>query len=281
MELNEALEDARASGTTTRGTVRLTLPYVAYQLTIARKLPAFQARFPEIELELSFNEAFVDIAKDGFRAGIRLGDHVRENMIAVRLGPPLKEVFFAAPSYLERYGRPKKPECLLKHNCIRYRYIMSQQIAEWQFHGSEGITTIDVKGNLIVDSTNALVSSAYDGLGIGCLFRPAVEDEIRAGMLESLLDDYAIEKPGYFLYYPRANARIEALRLFVDFMKESNAWPVGSRGLSNVSSWLRPFSNSGIGVKLSLDAPAGTTVLSAVGAQPSVPWRWGTLADQC
>ena len=146
-------------------------------------------------------------------------------MIAVRLSPPFKEVSFAAPSYFEQHGRPERPEDLLQHNCIRYRYITSKRIAEWEFYGPEGITTIDVKGNLIVNSTNALVSTARDGLGIGWLFLPSVEDDLRAGKLESILESYAIERPGYFLYYPKANARIQVLRVFIDFMKEKSAAP--------------------------------------------------------
>ena len=219
-ELGEALEDARTSGAARKGTVRLTLPYLAYQLTIAKRLAAFQSKFPEIELELSFNEAFEDIASEGFHAGVRLGDHIRDDMIAVRLCPPIKDVVFAASSYFEQHGRPEQPKDLLRHNCIRYRYIASKRFAEWQFHGAEGITTIDVRGNLIVNSTNALINTARAGLGIGWLFRPSVEDDLRAGRLESVLDNYAIERPGYFLYYPKANARIEVLRVFIDFMRE-------------------------------------------------------------
>lgn len=218
-ELGDALEEARLSGRARKGTVRVTLPHVAYRLTIARKLAAFQRSYPEIELELSFNEAFVDLVLEGFHAGVRMGDHIREDMIAVRLCPPLKEVFFAAPSYFERHGRPERPEDLLQHNCIRYRYIASKRIAEWQFHGAEGVTTIDVRGNLIVNSTHAVVDSARDGLGIGWLFRPNVEDDLRSGALESVLDDYALERPGFFLYYPKANARVEALRVFIDVLK--------------------------------------------------------------
>ena len=219
-ELGEAFEDARASGIIRRGTVKLTLPYIAYELTIAKKLPAFQSQFPEIELELSFNEAFEDIASEGFHAGVRLGEHIRDDMIVVRLSPPLKEVVFAAPSYFERRGVPKHPKELLQHNCIRYRYIASKRFAEWQFHDAEGLTTIDVRGSLIVNSTTALISAARAGLGIGWLFRPNVEDDLKAGTLKSVLDRYSIERPGYYLYYPKANARIEILRVFIDFMGE-------------------------------------------------------------
>ena len=222
-ELGEAMEDARASGVARKGAVRLTLSYNAFQITIARKIAAFQRAYPDIELDLSFNEAFVDIAAEGFHAGVRLGGLVREDMIAVRLGPPVKEVFFAAPSYFDRHGRPRRPADLLGHNCIRYRYIASKRFAEWQFSGTEGVDTVDVTGNLIVDDTTALIGAARDGLGIAWLFRPNIEDDLRAGTLESVLDDYAIERPGHFLYYPRANARIEVLRVFIDFMKAGSS----------------------------------------------------------
>lgn len=219
-ELSEALEDARRSGGATTGTIRLTLPDVAYELTIAHKLAAFQRRFPDITLELSFNDAFVDLAAEGFHAGVRLGDHIREDMIAVRLSPPMRQVVFAAPAYFARHGRPQRPRDLLRHSCIRYRYIAAKRFAEWQFDGPDGLTTVDVSGTLIVDSTNALLAAARAGLGIGWLFRPAVAEDLAAGRLESVLDSCAVERPGYFLYYPRANARIEILRQFVDFMRD-------------------------------------------------------------
>ncbi len=224
-ELGEALEDARRSGRARKGTIRLTLPYVAYQLTIQERLATFQSQFPEIELELSFNEAFVDIVSEGFHAGVRLGDHIHDDMIAVRLSPPLKEVVFAAPAYFDKHGRPDHPKDLLRHNCIRYRYIASKRFAEWQFHGEQGITTVDVRGTLIVNSTNALISAARAGLGVGWLFRATVEDDLQAGTLESVLVDHSIERPGYFLYYPKANARIEVLRVFIDFMKAQSGIP--------------------------------------------------------
>ena len=222
-ELGDAIEDARASGTVRKGTVRLTLPYVAHEMTVARRLAAFQRQYPEIELELSFDEAFVDIVSEGFHAGVRLGEQIGEDMIAVRLSPPFKEVVFASPAYFDAHGRPDRPEDLLRHNCIRYRYISSRRFAEWQFETPEGAKTIDVKGNLIVDSTNALIDAARAGSGVGWLFRPSIENDLRTGNLESVLDDDAIERPGYFLYYPRANARIEVLRVFVDFMRHHHS----------------------------------------------------------
>jgi DNA-binding transcriptional LysR family regulator len=218
-ELGEALEEARGMGKTRKGMLRITLPYFAYELAIGFRLAAFQQTYPDVELEFSFNEAFVDIVAEGFHAGIRIGDRVQDEMIAVRLTPPLKVAYFASPDYLERHGRPRQPRDLLRHNCIRYRYIASKRIAEWQFRGDDGIIDVDVRGSLIVDSTSALLHAARSGLGIGWLFRPNVADDLRSGRLVSLLEDFAIERPSLFLYYPKGNSRLEILRVFVAAMK--------------------------------------------------------------
>ena len=218
-ELGEALEEARGIGQATKGALRLTLPYAAYQLGLVTRLAAFHEAYPEVGLELSFNEAFVDIVTDGFHAGVRMGDLIHDTMVAVRLTPPQKEVFFAAPSYLDRHGRPDEPRDLLRHNCIRYRYIGSKQFAEWQFQGKDGVYTVDVTGKLIVNSTTSLIEAAKKGLGLGWLFHGNVADELASGGLESVLDQHVVERPGFFLYFPRESTKLQVFRLFVDFLK--------------------------------------------------------------
>src|SRR5690348_5199388 len=108
-DLRDALEEARGIGSARKGTLRLTLPYRAYQLVIAPKLAAFQQAYPEIELELSFSEGLVDIVGQGFHAGMRLGDYLEADMVAVRLTPGLKGAYVAAPAYLANHGRPAEP----------------------------------------------------------------------------------------------------------------------------------------------------------------------------
>jgi len=218
-ELREALESARGVGLARKGIIRLTLPYRAYQLTIAPHLAEFQGLYPEIALELSFNEGLVDIVREGFHAGIRLGDRIDQDMIAIRLTPPLKGAYFAAPSYLASHGGPRHPRDLLQHNCIRYRNIASGAIAEWRFAGPEGVYAVDVTGNLIFNNFRSVVDAALAGLGIGWSLRAGVAEELRAGGLVSLLDRHIVTRPGFYLYFPRANGRIEILRLFIEFMK--------------------------------------------------------------
>jgi DNA-binding transcriptional LysR family regulator len=218
-ELREALEEARGVGHARKGAIRVTLPYRAYQLAIAPKLAKFQQAYPEIELELSFNEGFTDIVAERFHAGIRLGDCLQADMIAVRLTPPMKGAYFAAPAYLARHGRPTQPRDLLRHNCIRYRRISSGSIAEWEFAGPEGVYSVEVSGNLIFNSFRSIVQAAVAGLGIGWSLRPGVAEELASGRLVSLLDRHVVERPGFFLYFPKENARLEILRLFIEFMR--------------------------------------------------------------
>lgn len=218
-ELRQALDAARGVGRARTGIIRLTLPYRAYQMIVAPHLVEFQKLHPEIVLELSFNEGLVDVVREGFHAGIRLGDRIDRDMIAVRLTPPLKGAYIAAPSYLARHGKPRHPRDLLQHTCIRYRNIASGAIADWQFAGPEGIYVVDVAGNLIFNDFRTVVAAALAGLGIGWSLRPGVAEELSAGRLVSLLDRHVVTRPGFYLYFPKANGRIEVLRLFIEFMK--------------------------------------------------------------
>jgi DNA-binding transcriptional LysR family regulator len=219
-ELGEALEEARGVGGARKGTIRIALPYRAYQLAIAPKLAAFEREYPDIELELSFDESLVDIVAGHFHAGIRLSDRIDEDMIAVRLTPPLRGAYVATPSYFARNERPKQPRDLLRHNCIRYRFIGSKRIADWEFRGPRGVYSVDVKGGLVVNSFQVVVEAALDGLGIGWSLRAGVEKELSSGRLDSVLDKYVVERPGFFLYYPRENSRFELLRIFIEFMRK-------------------------------------------------------------
>lgn len=218
-ELEDALHAARDTGGAVKGGVRLTLPYIAFDMTIATRLREFRRHYPEVELDLSFSEGFVDIVAEGFHAGIRLDENISPDMVAVRLCPPFREVVFAAPAYLAAHGRPRHPNDLSAHDCIRYRYISSGRFAGWRFRFGDEEGVVDVRGGLIVNSTPALVRAAVLGNGLGWLFRPSVARELERGELESVLDEYAIEHPGYFLYFPRSSGRIRAFRAFVDFMQ--------------------------------------------------------------
>ena len=218
-EVAGALKEAEGASRTHEGTLRITLPYGAYRLALAPKLAAFRDAYPGIEVELSFEEAFVSLHGRHFHAGVRLGGTIHDDMIAVRLTPPLSDAFFASPAYFETHGRPDVPSDLLSHNCIRYRYIASQEIYPWRFKDGEEEFAVDVKGGLIVNSFDAAVEAARQGIGIAQNFREEIAADIADGVLQTVLDDYTVGRPGFFLYYPREYSRLKLLKVFVDFVR--------------------------------------------------------------
>lgn len=219
--LTGAIEAARGVGRSRTGTLRLTLPWSAYKIAIAPRLGAFRKAHPEVRLEFSFDEALVDVVREGFHAGIRLGDRLAPGMTAVRLTPPLKAAYSAAPSYLEVRGRPRHPRDLLNHSCLRYRFISTNRIADWQFREEGQLFTVDPPPSLVFNSFQSVVQAACGGHGIGWSLRAVVEEELASGALETVLDPYVIEHPPFFLYYPEQNRRLELLRLLVAFLRQA------------------------------------------------------------
>ena len=219
-ELQGALESTRAAGRSTSGTLRLTLPNSAYRIIIAPLLAAFQARHGDVRLDFSMNESLVDIVKEGFHAGIRLGDRLSAGMVALRLTGPLTPCLFAAPSYLEAFGRPAHPVDLLNHNCVRYKYITANRLHDWQFVEDGQTKTVDAPTHLIIDDMETLRLAVRDGQGIGWSLKAVLEEDLRAGTVETVLDAYMPDLPPYYLYYPEQNRHVELLRLFIDFLIE-------------------------------------------------------------
>lgn len=217
-DMLEAIEGTKTIGRSNTGTLRLTLPRSAYKMIIAPVLADFQTLYPQVCLDLSINEGLVDIVRDGFHAGFRLGDRLTTDMIAVRLTGPLTPCYSAAPAYLDAHGRPGHPRDLLHHRCVRYRFVTANRIWDWTFVEDEQTKTVDTPTNLVFDSMQSVMQAVRDGHGIGWSLRPVIHDHIAAGTLETVLDDYVAKLPPFYLYYPQQNRRHEVLRLFIDFL---------------------------------------------------------------
>ena len=217
--LAAALDTARDSADAPVGRLRITLPYRAWQLILAPRLAAFQAAYPKLELELTVEEGLTDIVARGFHAGIRLGDYLQDDMIAVRLSPAEQAAYVASPGYLARYGRPERPEDLLEHSCIRHRQVSSGQLSDWRFTGPEGERVVAVSGCLIVDDLRLAVEAARQGLGIGWSLKRGVEEDLQHGTLVQVLAEMTPCRPGFFLYYPKSLKALGLLRVFIDHFR--------------------------------------------------------------
>ncbi len=219
-EIVQAIEGSKAVGRSTTGTLRLTLPRGAYMLVIAPVLAEFRAQYPDVCLDLSINEQLVDIVKDGFHAGIRTGDRLTTDMVAVRLTGPLETCYMAAPSYLARYGRPEHPRDLLRHHCIRHKFFTAKRMGDWQFVEDGQTKTIDPPTTLIFDNMHLVMQAVRDGHGIAWSLRKVIAEDLDAGRLVPILEPFAADLPPFYLYYPEQNRRLELLRLFIDFLTE-------------------------------------------------------------
>lgn len=215
-EVEVALDATRQAGGATTGQLRISLSFRAWQLAIAPRLSAFGERYPEIELDLSISEDLTDIVAGGFHAGIRLGDYLSEDMIAVALTEPQVGTYVASKDYLALHGTPKEPADLLDHQCIRHRQISAGRIASWVFDIDGAETQLDVGGSLVFNDLRSVVDAARGGFGIGWSLRAGVADQISAGELIEVLSGYARPRPRFYLYFPKQLQDMSLLRVFIE-----------------------------------------------------------------
>lgn len=217
-EIALALEVAAASRDEPAGNLRLTVPRTAAHLVLAPKLGAFAAAYPEIVLEIVIDDRFADVVAGGFDAGIRLGESLQRDMIAVRIGPRMRGVAVAAPSYFAGRGIPLTPHDLSGHRCIRFRF-ESGVIYRWEFEKDGLVIEPQVTGPLILGDDRLVLQAALDGAGIAFLFDDYVRDGLGQGRLVSVLEDWCPPFDGFYVYYPSRRQMRPALRAFVDFFR--------------------------------------------------------------
>ena len=219
-ELIAAAEEARGLGQRPTGLLRLSLPRGVVPLILEPIISSFCEAYPEIEVEIAASEEMVDLARGGFDAGIRLGQFIAPDMIAVRLTRPFPFVVVGTPGYLESHGRPATPEDLRGHACLRIRR-SSGAIAPWSF--TDGNRTVEaiVSGPLIAHDYVTLLGAAQRGLGLTQVPEPLAASAIREGKLEAVLTDFAHTTPGVFLYHLGRRQVLPKLRAFIDFVKAS------------------------------------------------------------
>ncbi|MGK2911506.1 MAG: LysR family transcriptional regulator [Sphingobium sp.] len=221
--LDQALGDALALRDDLVGTVRLNLPRLAAELIVMPRLPFFTALHPGVKLEMVVDDGLTDVVAKGFDAGIRIGERLAQDMVAVRLTSPYRIAVVGSPAYFAKHAPPVTPHDLSDHLCLNYRWATTGQLARWRFAGPEGTVKADVEGPLVINDTGLLRDAILAGVGLGCLPEAAVEPHIASGALLRVLDDWCKPFPGFYLYYPSRHRTPPALRALISYFQAENA----------------------------------------------------------
>jgi len=220
--LRPALEDIAAGlakvgalGGAPSGTVRLTATKNAATAVVMPVLPAFLAAHPDVRVELIVDDGLTDIVANRFDAGIRFGNIVEKDMIAVRVGPDMRRAVVGAPSYFAGHPPPTTPRDLSAHRCIGYRLVKAGGLYAWEFEENGRPLEVRVDGPLVFNDTDLMRQAAIAGLGIAYVYEDDALDDIKAGRLTRVLENWRPLLPGYFLYHPSRRQTPPALAALI------------------------------------------------------------------
>ena len=203
------------------GTVRITCGDHVLRTTLLPKLSALLHEYPDINVEFDVSYGFRDIVADRFDAGVRLGDTIDKDMIAVPIGPPLRMAAVAVPGYFSSRGIPENPRDLMNHSCINQRMQTSGGLYVWDFEQRGKQVNVRVDGQLIFNTSSHIVDAALAGLGIAYLPEEEFDPHLREGRLERVLEDWCPPFSGYYLYYPSRRQPSPAFTLVANALRKA------------------------------------------------------------
>jgi DNA-binding transcriptional LysR family regulator len=201
------------------GTIRISSADYAADTILLPKLAKFLPNYPDIKVEVGIDDRLVDIVAERYDAGIRDGEQVAKDMIAVRIGPDLRMAVVGAPSYFSKHSPPKKPQDLTEHACINLRLPTRGGLYAWEFEKSRRKLNAHVEGQLIFNRPAQMLNAALAGLGLAYLLKDVVQPYLSAGRLKGVLEDWCAPFPGYHLYYPSRRQSSPAFALLVDALR--------------------------------------------------------------
>ncbi|HZT00711.1 MAG TPA: LysR family transcriptional regulator [Steroidobacteraceae bacterium] len=217
-ELVAASEVARELGRRPAGLLRLSVPRAVVPILLEPLIASFSEAYPEVEVEIAVSEELIDLAAQGFDAGIRLGQFIAADMVAVRLTPPFRFIIVGSPGYFTRRDRPERPDDLRQHACLRLRR-SNGSLALWSLNDKGRALEIAVSGPLIANDFPTMLGAALKSVGLAQVPEPIAAESLKAGKLVEVLQPFAPVAPGVFLYYPSRRQTMPKLRAFIDHVK--------------------------------------------------------------
>ena len=204
------------------GLLRLTLPRFGYEQVLAPRLPEFFQSYPDIHLDASLDDAFVDIVEQGFDAGMRIGEMIDREMIGVRVSDDMRMAVVGSPVYFAKHGKPKHPRELQNHDCINYRRRTSNVVYRWEFSENRKDFAVAVNGRLLLNDGALMADAAAAGLGLAYVVEASVRDALANKQLVRVLDAFCTPFPGFFLYYPSRVQVPPKLKALIDLLRWSS-----------------------------------------------------------
>ncbi|MNV44325.1 HTH-type transcriptional regulator DmlR [compost metagenome] len=201
------------------GTLRISCTDDSMETIIRPRLAGFLAEYPDITLEFYVDYGFTNVVEQRFDAGIRLGEALSKDMIAVRVGPDWRLVVVGSPDYFETHPKPRKPADITRHRCVNIRHRPNGAIYAWEFEEKGKEFTVRGDGPLVFNSMVHVINAALDGLGLAYAPEPMVADHIAEGRLVAVLDKWCVPFPGYHLYYPNRRQPSPAFSALVAWLK--------------------------------------------------------------
>ena len=217
-DIDDALEDLNTFRNTPTGTLRINAGRVPTEYVLLPMVARFLAAYPGVSVEIVVENALIDIVAGGFDAGIRLGEVLQQDMIAIPFWPPQRLAAVASPDFFLRYPKPHTPYDLKSLPCIRLR-LATGGFHEWQFERDGARLSVQVDGRLTLAEPGHAVRAALDGVGIALAFEPQVSENVAQGRLVQVLEDWCPQYGAFFLYYPSRRHVPATLRAFIDFTR--------------------------------------------------------------
>jgi len=221
-DIDDALEDLNHFRGKPSGNLRLTTGRASAHIVLLPVVARFLQAYPEVTVEIADNDALVDIVSGGFDAGVRLGQRVEKDMVAIPISPAMRSVVVGAPEFFRHHPVPKHPKDLTRTPCIRHRF-PSGAVYRWEFERRGVKLETQVDGPLTLGDVGLMVGAALYGAGLAYVFEDMVAEHIAAGRLVQVLDDWCPRYPGFYLYYPSRRHVPAALKAFIEFVQASRA----------------------------------------------------------
>nr|WP_045534929.1 LysR family transcriptional regulator [Agrobacterium pusense] len=219
LDMGGAVSQVKQAREKPTGAVRVHTFRSAARKYIDPILEEFTSQYPDIVLDITLDDEVVDMVAARYDVALRIGEVIEKDMVAVRLGPELRQIAVATPDYLERHGRPIHPRDLVDHRCIRWRWPGRATPYAWEFFENDAWFSVTVDGPLIFSDKESALSATLKGIGIGFPIEDTIIEHLDTGRLVPLLEAWSAPFPGLFICYPRQRQMAPALRVFINALR--------------------------------------------------------------